>query len=73
MAALMPLDHAREELEWVVMDFRNEMLRRGFKELPPREWVEEFRSWLNAADFEREYEERQKWLAELDARDKAAG
>ncbi len=60
MAVLMSLDHAQDELERAVLDFRAEMLHCGIKELPPREWVEEFRSWLDAADFEREYEENQK-------------
>lgn len=61
---MMPLDHAHDALGDMVSQFHNYMLRRGIKELPPMEWVEEFRSWLDPYDFERRYAETLKWLAE---------
>ncbi len=60
----MPLDHAHDALGDMVSQFHNHMLRRGIKVLPAREWAEEFRSWLNAYDFERQYTARLKWLGE---------
>lgn len=62
--ARMSLDHAHDALGDCVMRFHNEMLHQGVKELPPREWGEAFRSWLYSYDFEREYEQTLKWLAE---------
>jgi len=62
----MPLAHACDALRDYVTQFHNDMLRRGIKELPPSEWIEEFRSWLNRYDFERQYAETLKQVAMLD-------
>lgn len=59
---IMPLAHAHDALGDQVSRFHNDCLRRGITELPPREWVEEFRSWLDAYEFERQYAETLKWL-----------
>ncbi len=54
---LMPLAHARDALRDEVTYFHNHMLSQGVKALPVGEWVEEFRSWLNRGEFERQYSE----------------
>jgi hypothetical protein len=61
---LMPLAHAHDALGDQVRQFHNEMLHRGVKELPAREWVDEFRSWLDKYKFEQQYAETLKWLKE---------
>lgn len=61
---LMPLSHAHDALSDLVSRFHNDMLRRGTTELLPRDWVEEFRVWLDPYGFEADYESTKKWLAE---------
>lgn len=63
----MSLAHAHDALCDAVADFHNMMNRDGVKELPAHRWVEEFRSWLDAYDFERRYVETLKFLADKDA------
>jgi hypothetical protein len=53
----MPLAHACDALGDLAMQFHNEMLRRGIKEMPARQWASEFRSWIDAYDFERQYKQ----------------
>lgn len=65
---MMPLAHAHDALEDMVMHFYNEMLRRGVKEMTPLEWGEAFRSWFSPCEFVSNYERTMKWLAEHDAR-----
>ena len=60
---MMPLEHAHDALGDCVSRFHNEMLRRGIKQLPSRKWVEEFRSFLDACEFERDYREISEFLA----------
>jgi hypothetical protein len=62
----MPLDHAHDALGNCVSQFYNDMLRQGVKELAPRQWVEEFRSWLDEYSFERDYERTKERLAKYD-------
>ncbi len=62
----MSLAQATDGLDDLVIQFHNEMLRRGVKEMPAREWAEEFRSWINPYDFERQYQETLKWLSSPD-------
>jgi len=62
--SLMPLAHAHDALGDLVSQFHNEMLRQGIKEMPARKWVEEFRSWIDAYDFERQYAETLKSLSD---------
>ena len=67
-APLMPLDHAHDALGDLVRQFHNEMLRRGVKEMPAREWANEFRGWIDSYDFERQYQET---LAHIETVDRA--
>ena len=55
--AAMSLAHAYDALSDEVSRFHNEMLRQGVTMLRPREWVSEFRSWLNEYEFERRHSE----------------
>lgn len=61
---MMSLEHAHDGLSDAVMNFYNDMLRRGTREMTPREWAEEFRSWLDGYKFEREYKETLAFLSE---------
>jgi len=61
---LVPLSHAYDALGDLVSRFHNDMLRAGVKELPAKEWAEKFRSWIDAYDFERQYEDTLKWSSE---------
>ncbi len=54
---MMSLAYAHDALSEQVSQFHNEMLGRGIKELPAREWVDEFRSWLDKYEFERQHAE----------------
>jgi hypothetical protein len=63
MSQSMPLSHAHSALGDLVSQFHNEMLRRGIKEMPAKDWAEEFRGWIDAYEFERKYEETLKWLS----------
>lgn len=60
----MPLAHAHDALSDCVSQFHNHMLSQGTRELSPRQWVEEFRAWLDPYSFEDEYERTKKWLAD---------
>lgn len=62
------LDYAHDALEDEVRLFYNDCLDRGIKELPIREWLREFRSWLDEYEFERRYIDTQEWLNQRDAR-----
>ena len=59
----MSLANATDALGDFVVRFHNEMLRAKVKELPAREWAEEFRSCLDADEFERHHKETREWLA----------
>jgi hypothetical protein len=50
-STLMPLATAADELSQLAYDFHNDMLDRGKVVLTPREWIDEFRSWLLGVDF----------------------
>lgn len=59
---MMPLAHAHDALADEVSHFHNDCLRRGIVELSPKQWVDEFRLWLDGYEFERQYAETLKWL-----------
>ncbi len=60
---LMSLAHAHDALADLPTDFHNFMLRSGIKELPAKQWAEEFRSWIDVYEFERRYIETLKHLS----------
>ena len=65
---LVPLDHAYDALSELVSHFRNEMLRRGIRELPAREWAESFRDWIDPYEFEEDYGRLMEFFANEEKR-----
>ncbi len=59
-APLMPLAHAADALDNLVVQFCNEMRRSGIMEMPAKDWAVAFRDWISEYDFERQYEETVK-------------
>ena len=46
MNQLMSLEEAFSALDDLVCEFRNEMHRRGAREMSPERWIAEFTAWL---------------------------
>jgi len=61
----MSLAEVADALSDLVRQFHNDMLRQGVKQRAPKEWLEEFRSWLpSGTTFAEDLYRFNKWLDE---------
>ena len=59
---LISLDDAYDALEDQVRLFHNDCIDKGIRELPIRDWLREFKYYLDEHKFEREYIKTQELL-----------